>query len=51
MAGSVRVKEGVRHRSIDRWVRPGVSADDLNRDGVICLATKGHRTVYSDNRP
>jgi hypothetical protein len=51
MAGSVRGRKGVRHRSIDRWVPPGVSADDLNRDGVICLATKGHRTVHSDDRP
>ena len=28
-----------------------LSAYDLNGDGVICVATKGHRTAYSDNRP
>ena len=27
-----------------------LTAYDLNHDGVICVATKGRKTVYSDNR-
>lgn len=29
---------------------PSLTAYDVNGDGVICVASKGHRTVYSDNR-
>ena len=29
---------------------PSLTAYDVNGDGVICVAVKGRRTVYSDNR-
>jgi hypothetical protein len=29
---------------------PGLSIYDANRDGTICLTTRGKKTVYSDNR-
>lgn len=29
---------------------PALTAYDVNRDGVICIAVRGHRTAYSDNR-
>lgn len=29
---------------------PYLSAYDVNGDGVICVAVRGRRTVYSDNR-
>jgi hypothetical protein len=26
-------------------------AYDLNSDGIVCIATRGKKAVYSDNRP